>query len=294
MILSCRVYGLIFFLVMTLGALVPSFTGVFATVGGPTFLTNFSYDSSSKNIYYVVRSFSERGGLPEVMSYNLDSSSQKTVFPWDYRGDDWKDELIRRDDFLSKFAALQRIDLEKNKISFNFETSDKQDKVNEEINKYYTRLSFKVAAFQDSKLLGKFSMTACKIGQSVNFAGFLVPKSSDLIILANTISDCFEVGYARETFFRLKDVKVYDSSTLPNRKEGETKTRGSNITSADVGSYMGSVGSIDTKIEIYSSNITTSSEKDPNSSNKPGGITVPGPSKSFISRFFSWIINLFK
>lgn len=232
---------------------------VLATVGGPTFLTNFSYDSNSKNIYYVIRSSSERGGLPEVMSYNLDSGSKKTVFSWDYRGSDWKDELIRREDFLSKFTALERVDLGKNKISFNFETSD-EDKVNEEINKYYTRLSFKVAVSQDSKLLGKFGLTACKSGQGVNFTGFLVPKTSDLIILANTVSDCFEGGYTGETFFGLKGIKVYDSSTLPNRKEGETNPKGSKLTSADIGSYVDSIGSIDTKIEIYSNNIATGSD----------------------------------
>lgn len=259
-----------------------------ATVGGPSFITNLSYDSKTQDVYYIEHDFGGRGGLPEVKSHNINSGLEKPVFPWDYSGSDWKEELSRRRDFVSKLPVLIRIDLEKNKISFKVAVVG-EDKIYD-----YSRLNVKVDVSQEGKAIKTFNMNVCKVGQNINFTGFVVPGTNNLVILVNAITDCFEGGYPMDKVFWVKEVKILDSSALVIRSEGQNRPKDANIIPSDIGSYIGSAGSVDIIVDGKSGSALKGDEKVVSDSSEPKNTTPPKTSKGFLSRFFNWVINLFK
>jgi hypothetical protein len=177
-----------------------------ATVGGPTYIGFFTYNSADESVYYVHNSQSGRGCPPELKKISLATKEVSTSFSCDQgealvgRGNYTEGLALARDrinQITTSFKDITPISLPKNNIRIDV-TFVRSEKVDPSID--WTSLShFTATVYQGNTKVDEFPITGCAIEQPFTFAGYTVPGfDKKIILLSSTKGDCFEGGYISE------------------------------------------------------------------------------------------------
>ncbi|KND49918.1 MAG: hypothetical protein AB197_00200 [Parcubacteria bacterium C7867-002] len=178
---------------------------VFATVGGPTYIGFFKYNSADESVYYVEHSQSGRGCPPELKKISLATEKDETVFSCtqgeELTGSNYTEGLTRVRDHINEITAplkdITPISLPKNniRIDVEFVRSEHTDPTID-----WTTLSHFVAkVYQGTTKVDEFPITGCNTEQPFSFAGYAIPGfEKKIVLLSSTKGDCFEGGYTVE------------------------------------------------------------------------------------------------
>jgi hypothetical protein len=177
-----------------------------ATVGGPTYIGFFTYNSADESVYYVQNSQSGRGCPPELKKISLATKEVTTSFSCDQgealvgRGNYTEGLALARDrinQITTSFKDITPISLPKNniRIDVTFVRSEKTDPSVD----WTTMSHFVAKVYQGNTKVDEFPITGCTIEQPFTFAGYTVPGfDKKIILLSSTKGDCFEGGYISE------------------------------------------------------------------------------------------------
>lgn len=199
---------------------------VFATVGGPTYISSVAFQAQDNSVYYLVHDNSGRGCPPIIHRVNLAILEDREVksceqveqeFPQTEEGRQKYNEFIA--DTYQNPPYLGSVSLKKNNIDVAVEF------LSEHIEDGYPLWSeFRAAFFQDKKEVGRIDFRGCAKNQPHVFEGYYIPDSDALAVLISNKGDCFEGGYVKEVLRVVKGVKYYDTNIVRSFK-GELATK---------------------------------------------------------------------
>lgn len=188
-------------------------TSAYATVGGPTFIGDFTYNKADESVYYVENSQSGRGCPPILKKISLNTSSISTVYSCDE-----VEKLVASNGTINKigtitqnFKPLQQINIAKNNIviDVNFAREEKIAQTNEVIKRHFI-----ANVYQNSNKISEFTLTGCSLDQPFTFAAFAIPGfDKKIILLLSTKGDCWEGGYTMETPYVVAGIENLDKTS---------------------------------------------------------------------------------
>lgn len=196
--------------------------GVFATVGGPTFIHTFKYNPSDESVYYIQKSESGRGCPPELMKISLNSGKSQVVFScnegeklrggnYDYNGISPVDAHINK--IIQNFKDLTPINLKDNKISIDVSFVNYEN-ISPELPEI-KNANFVASVYQDNKKVIDLPISGCNLEQPFVFAGYAIPGfEKKIVLLLSTKGDCFEGGYIYESLYVVGGLNNLDKTYL--------------------------------------------------------------------------------
>ena len=194
-----------------------------ATVGGPTYISDISYNPLNDMVYYFKHDNGGRGCPPiinaidTITNLNTEVKTCDEVFEEynlysDTQGDERYSQYIY--DFLKPLTDINSINLKKNNIDITVDSLSEHIESGE---KFWTE--FRATVFQDNKEIAKIDFTGCDKEQPHVFEGYMIPNTNTLALLISTKGNCFEGGYIRETLHLINNIKYYDATTIRGYKE---------------------------------------------------------------------------
>lgn len=186
-----------------------------ATVGGPTLIHTLQYGTEKNYVLYEEQNYGGKGCPPGANLLDLRDGS---VVPMVSCSDaDWMDTNAynqRLESTLSRYPnLLKHIDLTKNGITANVSVT-KVTKSNEDAG-IFPKTDFKMDVYQNGTLAGSFSYSGCSANQVHIVEGYVIPYTTNLVLLLSTKGDCFEGGYTNETLHVIHNVNIVDMNFLP-------------------------------------------------------------------------------
>jgi len=212
------------FLALVFSGFLPSNTK--ATVGGPTFIYDFKYNSQDESVYYINVSASGRGCPPELKKLSLTSGGPQVV----YSCTDGE-KLISKggsvysaiNNITSSFKNLVLIDLKKNNISVDVNFVDYK-KFDPDINEIESA-NFIASVYQNNKKVAEFPVTGCNLEQPFVFAGYAIPGfDKKIVLLLSTKGDCWEGGYIHESLHVVGGLENLNKTGLNYYKDASALT----------------------------------------------------------------------
>ncbi len=196
----------------------------FATVGGPTYISEIAYDKATNSIYYLENDNSGRG-CPSIIHQVYINNGEDTevkncdeVFEEYFKSND-KESEERYRQFISDFYSnlsnpnIGSISLKRNNININVNVFSEYIENDE---KYWTE--FEAIVIQNEKKLIAFDFRGCDQEQPHIFEGYRIPNTNILAVLISNKGDCFEGGYVNETLHLVKGVTFYDEKLVRGYK----------------------------------------------------------------------------
>lgn len=196
---------------------------VFATVGGPTYISGIASDATNKFLYYTVNDGGGRGCPPIVHKVDLNTLQDAPVkscddfekeFPYTEAGLQAYNQFISS--VYENFLYLGSVSLEKNNITVDVKF------ISEEIQEGYgdspVWSNFRARISQDGRELGSIDFRGCTADQPHIFEGYMIPNSDTMALLISNKGDCFEGGYVKETLHVISGVKYYDTNIVRSFK----------------------------------------------------------------------------
>lgn len=206
---------------------------VFATVGGPTYVSQIAYDAANKAVYYLESDMGGRGCPPIVHTVDVAEIKDREIKTCDdvfaefFNGN--QDDEQKYQQFISEtyqsFPYLGSVSLEKNRISVRVETLGERVENGE---KFWT--DFRATLTQDNREIGKLDFRGCSADQPHVFEGYRIPGTDAMAMLISNKGDCFEGGYVRERLFIIKGVTYHDTNIVRSFKaEAPTEPNTGNL-----------------------------------------------------------------
>ncbi len=188
-----------------------------ATVGGPTYIGNFSYNRDDSSIYYIKQSYSGKGCPPELVKISLTtqtisdviSCNQAERFIDDIQALNTEIEVITQN-----FKQLSQFNLKNNniRIDLDFSNSERLDGITDDS---IIKRNYIANVYQGDKKVGEFSISGCKLDQPFNFAGYSIPGlEKKIAIVSSRIGDCWEGGYIYENIYIINIVDKIDRTPV--------------------------------------------------------------------------------
>jgi len=202
------------------------FNQALATTGGPTILEDFKYDVAENKAYYFQADAGGAGFQPSLIQYDPSIKKFSTVFVDEFlftRLSEEKQKAIRftslkeAKEFLATLEPLPRINLAKNNVTVEVFLSKEYDLEYRGNIWGFLVAELTARVLQDGEEVGNASFYDC--GKSVAFEGFVVPGSNQLLLLTNSIGQCFETGYTVDRLFPITEIVLVDSTFLPELKD---------------------------------------------------------------------------
>jgi hypothetical protein len=194
---------------------------VFATVGGPTYISSIAFNTKDNSVYYQVHDYGGKGcpvilhkidltTLKDSEVKSCDQVLEEYFFP---EGDTGKyNQFIS--DIYQNFSYLGSINLKKNNVDVQVEF------ISEHIEDGYTLWTeFRANIIQDNKEIAKINFQGCSKDQPHVFEGYMIPNSNAMAILISNKGDCFEGGYVEENLQVIKGIKYYDTNIVRSIKD---------------------------------------------------------------------------
>ena len=210
---------------------------VFATVGGPTYISEIAFSAKDNAVYYKVNDLGGRGCPPIVHKVDLatleDSEVKScTQVEKEFLNENYETGMQKYDQFLAgvydNLVYLGSVSFKKNniKVAVKFLSEYGSPDFPEEI--FWS--NFEAIIKQDEKDLRKINFKGCTNDQPHLFEGYIVPNSDKLAILISNKGDCFEGGYVRESLQVIKGVKYYDKDIVRSWKNASaSEPNGGNL-----------------------------------------------------------------
>ena len=221
--MKIRNYQLFLTLALIISWLFLPTNNVKATTGGPTYISEIAFSTSSNSIFYIENDNSGRGCLPII--HKLDLTTLKnlelktcTEIEQEFLNDKYEEGVQLNNQFISEtfenLSYLHSVNLKKNniKIIINFLSEYIEDGF-----AYWSE--FSATIIQDNKEISKINFRGCTKAQPHIFEGYMVPNSDALAILISNKGDCFEGGYINESLHLIKNIKYYDTSVIRSFKD---------------------------------------------------------------------------
>ncbi len=201
---------------------------VSATVGGPSFIEDLSFDRVEKVVYYLVRAYDGRGCPPIVWKINFATNEQAEVKSCDelifeeYSDEDYSryiEETFRH----PQTEGLRLISLEENRIFVEVEVVGEEVLDGELASK-----SFRARIVQNGLEVGNVEFSGCYEDQPIVFQGYLVPEINKLLLSISRIGSCFEGGYVKDDIFFVDGVSIQNTDPIyvANQFSGPKVLRG--------------------------------------------------------------------
>ncbi len=209
-----------FVVVVALCALVGLSGKVFATVGGPKYISGIALSTLRNTIYYTLHDNGGRGCPPIVHAIDLTTLKDTEVKSCTQVEEGTTTEVGQQhyvefvSDLLYDLPFLGSVSLKRNNIAINV------DFLSEHTEEGYTQWSeFRAHIIQDDKEVGQISFRGCSQDQPHIFEGYMVPNSDTMLILISNKGDCFEGGYVYETLRIIKGVTYHDTNIVRSYKD---------------------------------------------------------------------------
>lgn len=191
-----------------------------ATVGGPTFIQDFSYNPADESVYYQKISGDGRGCPPELMRLSLASGVTDKALSCD-EGEALQETATAQNtspvttkiyDLTRSFKPLIPISLKKNDISVDIHFTGYEN-ISPDVSEIQ-KANFVATAYQGNKKLLEFPIIGCSMGQPFSFAGYAVPGfEKKIVLLLSSKGDCWEGGYIRENLYVVSGVSNLDRTS---------------------------------------------------------------------------------
>lgn len=192
---------------------------VFATVGGPTYISSISFNAKDNSVYYTSSDLSEKGCPPVIHKVNLTTLKDSEIkscaqlLDREYL-DGYSKEGKQKyrqfvEDTYKDLSNLGSVSLEKNNIGAHVEfLSENTD------GDYSSWWSESATLIQDNKEIAKINLRGCRKDQPHIFEGYMIPNSDIMAILISSDKDCFEGGYITETLHFIKGIRYYSTDIV--------------------------------------------------------------------------------
>ncbi|MFA6077263.1 MAG: hypothetical protein WC735_04280 [Candidatus Paceibacterota bacterium] len=196
----------------------------FATVGGPTYISEIAFSAVNNSIYYKVHDGGGRGCPPIIHRIDLVTLKDSEVkscnqvereFPYSETNTQKYNQFIA--DTYESLSYLGSVSLKKNNIDVQVEFLS-ENKLEGEDNWIISR-NFRATITQDDKEIGAINFKGCDKDQPHVFEGYMIPNSDKMAMLISNKGDCFEGGYLGESLHIVKGVKYYDKNIVRGFKQ---------------------------------------------------------------------------
>ena len=197
---------------------------VFATVGGPTYISEIAFSAVNNSVYYKVHDGGGRGCPPIIHRIDLTTLKDLEVkscnqvereFPYSEANTQKYNQFIA--DTYENLSYLGSVSLKNNNIDVQVEFLS-ENKLEGEDNWVISR-DFRATITQDGKEIGAINFKGCAKDQPHVFEGYMIPNSNAMAILISNKGDCFEGGYLGESLHIVKGVSYYDKNIVRGFKQ---------------------------------------------------------------------------
>lgn len=196
---------------------------VFATVGGPTYISEIGFSATESAVYYKVNDNGGRGCPPIIHKIDLGTGKDSEVKSCDqYESEYATNEAGFQKytqflhDFYQTVSYLGSVSLKKNNI--NVQVKFVKEGLMEGFDEPVWR-DFEAQVFQDGREIGKINFRGCAKDQPHVFEGYMIPNSNQMLFLISNKGDCFEGGYVRESLHLMRGVTYHDTNIVRSFKE---------------------------------------------------------------------------
>lgn len=194
----------------------------FATVGGPTYISEIAFSATDNAVSYKVHDEGGRGCPPIIHKIDLGTLQDSEIkscdqveqeFPFSEASVQKYDQFIA--DIYQNLSYLGSVSLKKNNIDVQVEfvSEYKMEGFDEPVWN-----NFRATIIQDGKEISKIDFKGCAKDQPHVFEGYLIPNSDKIAILISNKGDCFEGGYVKEILSVVKGIKYYDENIVRSFK----------------------------------------------------------------------------
>ncbi len=200
----------------------------YATVGGETFIHNFTYNPTNESVYYIMQNAGGRGCPPELLKLSLASGKTDIVYSCDdgekagyeYGSSGANDEINK---MIEGLKPLTPLSLKANHIAIDVTfTSADSENYSPDTNEVFRR-HFTASVYQNNKKVSEFPIVGCNITQPFLFQGYAIPGfDKKIVLLLSTKGDCFEGGYIGETLHVVSGLANLDRSQMTNFYKGNS------------------------------------------------------------------------
>jgi len=210
--------------VLAVFSLLISSEQVFATVGGPTYISQIAFNASKNTVYYLESDMGGKGCPSIIHAINLANVQDTEVktcdevfqqFFKDYSEENQNKYSQFIHDTYQNLSYLGSVSLTKNNIDVNVEFIS--ENVAEDGEVYWRE--FDAIISQDGKSLTRTRFRGCSKDQPHIFEGYRIPNTDSMAILISNKGDCFEGGYVNESLHVIKGIKYYDTNIVRSIKE---------------------------------------------------------------------------
>lgn len=202
--MKTAIYSIVFLFVISIAS------SAHATVGGPTYIYNFTYNHADESVYYIETNQGGRGCPPMLNKISLET---KTVSPF-YTCEDGETVMyklsngdyqkglqqVQNDiaDITKNFKPLIPITLAKSKIEIDIRFVEKKYYTQDATDDFSHRV-FMADVYQNGAKVDEFEITGCSMEQPFVFHGYAIPGfDKKIVILSSAKNDCVEGGYTRD------------------------------------------------------------------------------------------------
>ncbi len=216
--------SLLLIFVLTVFSLLISSEQIFATVGGPTYISQIAFNASKNTVYYLESDMGGKGCPSIIHAINLANVQDTEVktcdevfqqFFKDYSEENQNKYSQFIHDTYQSLSYLGSVSLKKNNIDIKVEFIS--ENVAEDGEVYWRE--FDAIISQDGKSLTRTRFRGCSKDQPHIFEGYRIPNTDSMAILISNKGDCFEGGYVNESLHVIKGIKYYDTNIVRSIKE---------------------------------------------------------------------------
>ncbi len=192
-----------------------------ATVGGPTFVYDFTYNHADESVYYIRNSQNGRGCPPELLKISLATGASQVAYSCDEgekllvpaNGYDLFPVNTKIVSLTNSFKPLTPIHLKKNDFSVEVRFVNYEN-ISPEIDEIL-KANFIASVSQAGKKLVEFPIVGCKETQPFTFAGYAIPGfEKKIVLLLSAKGDCWEGGYINESLHVVGGVTILDRTSV--------------------------------------------------------------------------------
>ena len=192
-----------------------------ATVGGPTFVYDFTYNPANESVYYVKNSESGRGCPPELLKISLATGNSQVAYSCDEgerlivpaNGYSISPVNAKIASLTNGFKPLTPIHLKKNDLSVDVRFVNYEN-ISPEVSEIL-KANFIASVSQAGKKLVEFPIVGCKETQPFTLAGYAIPGfEKKIVLLLSAKGDCWEGGYINENLHVVGGVTVLDRASV--------------------------------------------------------------------------------
>lgn len=194
-------------------------SNAFATVGGPTYISEIALDNPESNViksvYYKLHDGGGRGCPPIIHKIGLVSLTDSEVRSCDQAEQDGAKYPQFVSDTYQNLSYLGSVSLKKNNIDIRVEfiSENKLEGFDDPVSN-----NFLATLAQDGTKFGEINFKGCARDQPHVFEGYMIPNSNSMAILISNKGDCFEGGYVKESLSVVKGIKYLDKNIVRSFK----------------------------------------------------------------------------